>query len=93
MDLDDAGERLDAEFGEPHDAVVAWTVDPDHAVLLVHLGCHVAQPFLVLPQHLSDAGDGVDVVDVVGPGQAQAAAAATTDQLGVQFQGRNSSSR
>ena len=92
MDLDDAGERLDAEVGEPHDAVVAWTVDPDKAVLLVHLGCHVPQPFLILPQHLGDAGNGVDVVDLVDRSQAQAATAATTDAF-AQFQGRNSSSR
>lgn len=76
-----------------NDALVAWTVDPDQPVLLIHFVGYVAQPVLVLPEHLGDAVYGVDVVDFVGRGQGQAAAAAIADELGVQFQGNNSSSR
>src|ERR1700733_14911798 len=40
IDFDDAGEGFDAEVGEPHDAVVARTVDPDQAILSVHFIGH-----------------------------------------------------
>jgi hypothetical protein len=56
--------------------VVARTVDPDQAVLLVHFVGDVRQPVLVLAEHLGDAGDGVDVVDFVDRRPRHAAAAA-----------------
>lgn len=93
MDFDDSGERLDSEVGERHDAVVAYTVDPDQSVLLVHFVGNVPQLLLVLSEHFRDAGYGVDVVDLVDRGQGQAATAAITVALGVQFHGSNSSSR
>jgi hypothetical protein len=43
----------------PDDTIVARTVDPDQAVLLVHFVGHVPQPALVLAEHLGNAGNGV----------------------------------
>jgi hypothetical protein len=60
--LDDAGEGLDVEGGERHDAVVAWTVDPDQAVLMVHFVGDVPRPILGLAEHPGNAGNGVIVV-------------------------------
>ena len=64
VDLDDTGERLDTEVGECHDGGVAYTIDPDQAVFLVHFVGNVPQPLLILPEHFGDAGDGVDVVNL-----------------------------
>src|SRR4051812_24638579 len=89
VDLDKAGEGFDAKVGERHDAVVARAVDPDQPVLLIHFVGDVPQPVLVLTEHVGDAGDGVDMMNLVDRGQGQAAAAAMTDALGVQFHGSN----
>src|SRR5437588_3916145 len=54
-----------------HDSVVANTIDPDDAVRLHFVG-DVAQPLLVFAEHLSEAidrGDMMDLVDVHGPTQ------------------------
>jgi hypothetical protein len=67
------------------------TVDPDQAVLLVHFVGDVPRPVLVQAGHFGDAGDGVDVVDIVGWGR-PTTAAAMADALGVQFHGSSSSS-
>src|SRR6185437_7117479 len=93
VELDKAGEGFDAKVGERHDAVVARAIDPDQSVLLIHFVGDVPQPVLVLTEHVGDAGDGVDMMNLVDRGQGQAAAAAMTDALGVQFHGSNWSSR
>ena len=85
INLDDAGERFDAEVGERHDAVVTCTVDPDQAILGVHFVGHVPQSVLVLTEHFGDASDGMDMVDLVNRCQGQAAAAAMADAFCVQF--------
>jgi hypothetical protein len=68
-------------------------VDPDQAVLLVHFAGDVPQPVLVLAEHFGDAGDGMNMVDLVDRAQGQAATAVIVGALGVQFHGSNSSSR
>ena len=93
VDLDKSGEGFDAEVGERHNAVVTRAVDPDQSVLLIHFVGDVPQPVLILAEHFGDAGDGVDMMNLVDRGQGHAAAAAMTDALGVQFHGSNSSSR
>src|SRR5271167_1072595 len=93
IDLDDAGERFDAEVCERYDAVVTWAVDPDQVILGVHLVGHLPQPLLVLTEHFGDASDGMDMVDLVDRSQGQAAAAAIAVAFCVQFHGSNSSSR
>jgi hypothetical protein len=72
-----------------HDAVVTKTVDPDQPVLLIHFVGDVPQPVLVLAEHFGDARDGADMMNFVGRGQGQAASAAMTGALGVQFHGSN----
>ncbi len=62
--------------------MVARTVDPDQAVLLVNFVGDVRQSVLILAEYLGDAGDGVDVVDFVDRSQRHAAAAAMADASG-----------
>ena len=90
IDLDEAGEGIDAEVGEGHDAFLTRAVDPDQAVLLIHFVGDVPQPIFVFAEHRRDTGDGVDVMDLVDVGQGQAAAAVI---VGVQFHGSSSSIR
>jgi hypothetical protein len=47
--LDEAGQRFGAEVGELYDAVVAWPVDPDQTVLLVHFVGNVPQLVILRP--------------------------------------------
>lgn len=68
MDLDEAGQRFDAEVGERHDAVAAWPVDPDQAVLLIHFVGNVPQPVFVLAEHFGDEGDGTNMMNLVDRG-------------------------
>jgi hypothetical protein len=89
VDFDKAGERFDAKVGERHDAVVARAVDPDQSIFLIHFVGDVPQPVLALAEHFGDAGDGVDMMNLVDRGQGQAASAAMTGALGVQFHGSN----
>src|SRR6478736_8170642 len=93
VDLDEAGEGFDAKVGKRHDAIVTRAVYPDQSVLLMHFVGHIPQPVLVLAEHLGDAGDGVDMMNLVDLGQGHAAAATMTDALSVQFHGSNSFSR
>jgi hypothetical protein len=65
---------FDAEGGEGHDALVARATDPDQAVLLVHFAGDVPQPVLILTKHFGNAGDGMDVMNLVDLGHDQAAA-------------------
>ena len=47
MDFYETGERVDAEVGERHDAVVTWAIGPDQAVLGVHFGGDVPHPVVL----------------------------------------------
>ena len=93
MHRDKVDQGVDSKIGECHDALIPKAVDPDLAILLVHFVGDIPQPRLVLTEHFGDAGDGVDVVDLVDRGQGQAAAATTADAACVQFHGSISLSR
>src|SRR4029078_12260471 len=85
VNLDKAGEGLDAKVSERHNAVVAWAIDPDQSVLLIHFVGDVPQPVLVLAKHFSDASNCSDMMNFVGRCHVQAAAATVADSLGIQF--------
>src|SRR6185437_1885539 len=93
VDLDKTGEGFDAKVGERHNAVVAWAIDPDQSVLLIHFVGDVPQPVLVLAKHFSDASNCSDMMNFIGRCHVQAAAATVADSLGIQFHGSRSSSR
>ena len=79
VDLDKVPEVLDAVVCERHDAVVAWAINPDQSVLLIHFIGDVAQPVFILAEHFRNEGDGADMMNLVDGGHVQAAAAATLD--------------
>jgi hypothetical protein len=67
VDLEKTGEGFDPKVGERHNAVVAWTIDLDQSVLLIHFVGHVPQPVLVLAEHFGDEGDGPNMMTPPGP--------------------------
>ena len=92
MHFDELDQALNAEVGERQDAFIADAIDPDDAVLDLHFVGDVPQPILVLAELFGDAGDRGDVMDLIDV-RGHAARTAIADAGGVQFQGRNSSSR
>jgi hypothetical protein len=60
-----AGQGLDAEVGEGQDAVVVEIVDPDDAVLDIHVECDLMEPDGIFAEFVCDAVDGLDVQDLV----------------------------
>ena len=61
MDFDQTLKRLDPKICERHDAFVAWPIDPDKSILLIHFIGNVAQPVLVFTEHLGDTRNGIDM--------------------------------
>jgi len=70
VDLGELHHVLDPELCESHDAVLANAIDPNDAVLDFHYFVgDVAQLLLVFAEHLSEAidrGDMMDLVDMHG---------------------------
>ena len=72
MLFDQLDQRVDAEVSERHDLVVAWSIDPDNAVLGVHPHGDVVQPIDALAEIGRDAVDGrhtMNFVDVHSGGE------------------------
>ena len=90
--LNELDEAVDAEVSERLDAVFSDAIDPDDAVLDLHLVGDVPQPIFVFAEVLGDLGDGGDVMDLVDV-RGHAVRTEIADARGVQFQGSNSSSR
>ena len=65
MDFDEIDEVVDSKVGERHHAVVADSVDPDHAVFDVHFVGDVEQPVFVFAEIFGDAAERRDVMDLV----------------------------
>jgi hypothetical protein len=62
---DELLEVFDAEVGERHLAVVTGSIDSDQAVFGFHVDGYVPEPVLIFAEHLGDAGDGEDVMDLI----------------------------
>ena len=66
VDADEFDQVFDSEVGECLDAAFFDAIDPDDAVLDLHLTGDVSQPAFIFAEVLGDTGDGLDVTDLVG---------------------------
>lgn len=66
---------FDVKASEGDNAIVARVVDPDQAALRIHFVGNVPHRVLILAEHFGDAGDGVDMMNLVNRSQDQAAMA------------------
>ncbi len=65
VDADELDQVFDSEVGEGLVASFSGAIDPDDAVLDLHLTGDVSQPVFVFAEVLGDTGDGFDVMDLV----------------------------
>ena len=65
VDADELDQVFDSEVSECLDAVVSGAIDPDDAVLDLHVTGDVSQPVFVFAEVLGDTCDGGDVMELV----------------------------
>jgi len=65
VDADELDQVFDSEVCECQDATFSDAIDPDDAILDLHLADNVSQPLFFFAEVLGDTDDGGDVMDLV----------------------------